>query len=223
MLRLLVLVLLLANSGYLAWSRGLLAEAGFAPAVQSEPQRLLQQIHPEAMKVLTTAEAKQLEAAAATPDPATSSPVECLQAGLFNETQTAALRIRLQNALPAGSWVLESSVEPARWMIYMGKYANADALEKKHGELRQLGVNFEPVNNLALKPGLSLGTFATQAESEAELARIAKRGVRTAQVIQERPEVRGQKLRLASVNAALKAQLDPIRDQLEGKTLETCR
>jgi hypothetical protein len=61
MLRSLVLALLLANAGYFAWTRGWLADYGFAPAVQSEPQRLTQQIRPEAMRLLTLEEARQLE------------------------------------------------------------------------------------------------------------------------------------------------------------------
>jgi len=39
MLRLLVLLLVLANAGYFAWSQGLLAAWGFAPAATGEPQR----------------------------------------------------------------------------------------------------------------------------------------------------------------------------------------
>lgn len=61
MLRLLVLVLLLANAGYFAWTQGLLADYGYAPVIQSEPQRLTQQIRPEAMRLLTASEARQLE------------------------------------------------------------------------------------------------------------------------------------------------------------------
>jgi hypothetical protein len=61
MLRALVLALLLANAGYFAWTRGLLADYGFAPAAQSEPQRLTQQIRPEAMRLLTAEEARQFE------------------------------------------------------------------------------------------------------------------------------------------------------------------
>lgn len=61
MLRALALALLLANAGYFAWTRGLLADYGLAPAAQSEPQRLTQQIRPEAMRLLTPEEARQLE------------------------------------------------------------------------------------------------------------------------------------------------------------------
>ncbi|HMZ87727.1 MAG TPA: SPOR domain-containing protein, partial [Giesbergeria sp.] len=51
MLRLTVIVLLLANAGYYAWSQGHLAEWGLAPAPQGEPQRLQQQIRPEAVRL----------------------------------------------------------------------------------------------------------------------------------------------------------------------------
>jgi hypothetical protein len=61
MLRAVVLALLLANAGYFAWTYGLLADYGFAPTPQSEPQRLTQQIRPEAMRVLSPEEARQLE------------------------------------------------------------------------------------------------------------------------------------------------------------------
>lgn len=272
MLRLLVLLLLLGNAGYFAWSHGALAPYGFAPAVQSEPQRLAQQLRPEALRILTPPEARQLESApgsanrpavltttvASAPtapfSPASSAPsaatstvaaltssaspavpasassqaqaavaTQCLQAGLFNDEQTAALRTRLQSALPTGSWAFESSVEPARWMIYMGKYSSPDALAKKRGELRQINVSFEPLNNPALEPGLSLGNFSSQLEADTELARIAKRGVKTAKVIQAQTELRGQRLKLAAVTPALRTQLEALKPQLAGKTLQACR
>ena len=255
MLRLLVLLLLLANGAFFAWSKGLLAPYGLAPASQSEPQRLAQQIRPEAIRILSTPGAASTSTTAApaastssplststttttatttTPTSAgvsatlasasvSASPTECLQVGLFNEEQTAVLRERLQSVLPAGSWVLESAVEPARWMVYMGKYSSADALAKKRAELRQLRVPFEALNNPALEPGLSLGTFTSQPDANAELERIAKRGVRTAKVIQQQLEARGQKLRLPAVSASLRPRLDELKPQLAGKPLQPCR
>ena len=229
MLRLLVLLLVLANAGYYAWGRGLLAPYGFGPLAQAEPQRMAQQIRPEAVRVLTPLEARQIEAGTptsaliSTPTASISSAVECLQVGIFNEEQTVVLRERLGQALPAGSWVLESALEPARWMVYMGKYTNADAVTKKRGELRGLSVSFEALNNPTLEPGLSLGRFDSQAAADTDLARIAKKGVKTAKVIQERAEQRGQRLKLAAVDAALRSQLDAIKPQLAGKALQACR
>ncbi len=232
MLRLLLL-LLLANGAYFAWSQGLLAAYGLAPASQSEPQRLTLQIRPEAIRILSTLGAASTSTAAApassplstdTSTTATTSTnaAECLQVGLFNEEQTAVLRERLQSVLPAGSWVLESAVEPARWMVYMGKYSSADVLVKKRAELQQLRVPFEALNNPALEPGLSLGTFTSQLDANAELDRIVMRGVRSAKVIQAQLEVHGQKLRLPAVNASLRPKLDELKPQLVGKSLLAC-
>ncbi|MDO8387601.1 MAG: SPOR domain-containing protein [Polaromonas sp.] len=226
MLRLGVLLLVLANAGYWAWSQGLLAAYGLAPAVQTEPQRLATQIRPEAIRLLTPEEARKIESGpsrvASAPEAGEAAAPECLQAGLFNEEQTATLRSALDATLPPGSWQLESSVEPARWIVYMGKYSNEEALAKKRGELRQLGVAFRPVTNPALAPGLALASFPAQADAEKELARIATKGVRTARVTQERAEVRGQILKLAAVDAALRAQLDAVKPQLGGKALQPC-
>ena len=227
MLRLVVLLLVLANTAYFAWSQGLLAALGLAPAVQTEPQRLGAQIRPEAIRLLSADEAEQRQSngnTANTAALAASAPTaaECLQAGLFNEQQTVALRASLEKALPAGSWQFESSVEPARWIVYMGKYSSEDALAKKRAELRQRGVPFRAVNNEALAPGLALASFASQPEAENELARVATRGVRTARVIQERTEARGQILKLPAADAGLRKQLDSLTGQLEGKVLRPC-
>ena len=222
MLRLLALVLLLANAGYFAWTHGLLADYGYAPAAQAEPQRLAQQLRPEAMQLLTAADARQLENAPA-PTAAAQPAPECLQAGLFTPEQSTALRTGLESTLPIGSWTLESGVEPGRWIVYMGKYTSEDALAKKRAELRGLGVSFEALANPALGPGLSLGHYGSQAEAERELAKAATRGVRTAKVVQERPEARGQMLRLPAADAALKAKLDALKLQLAGKPLQACQ
>jgi hypothetical protein len=222
MLRLLVLALLLANAGYFAWTQGLLADYGFAPAAQAEPQRLAQQIQPQAMQLLTPADARQLESAASSAPPAPPA-AECLQAGLFTPEQSTALRTGLESSLPIGSWTLESSVEPGRWIVYMGKYNSEDALVKKRAELRGLGVSFEALVNPALGPGLSLGHYGSQAEAERELAKAATRGVRTAKVVLERPEARGQLLKLPAADAAIKAKLDALKLQLAGKPLQACQ
>lgn len=219
MLRLLVLVLILANAGFYAWAHGMLAAYGFAPVTQSEPQRIAQQINPDALRILTPQEASFVQKSAAT---STLSGTECLQVGVFNEEQTVVLRERLVSGLPAGSWVLENVLEPARWLVYMGKYNSPDAVTKKQSELRGLGVSFEALDNAALEPGLSLGSFKTQADADLALARIAKKGVKTAKVVQDRTELRGQRLKIAAVDTELRSQLDNIKPQLAGKLFKPC-
>ncbi len=219
MRRFLVLILMLINGVYFAWSQGLLLGLGFAPAAQTEPQRMGQQIKPEALRLVS---AQELRLNDTSPSMSVKPPV-CLQAGLFDTAQSELLQRALAQQLPPGSWTLETVVEPARWIVYMGKYASADALLKKRSELAYLKLKFEPLRNPALQFGLSLGGFDTQTAANAELNALAKRGVRTARVVQERAELRGTMLRLAEADDALRARLEGLQPALAGKTLSLCQ
>lgn len=215
MLRLIVLLLLLANAAFFAWSQGLLASIGFVPAQQSEPQRVAQQIRPEAVRVVPGDEARRIEIAAA-PKP------ECLQAGLYTESEATVLKQAL-DAWPAGSWTIDPATEPARWIVYMGKYTDAPSLEKKKAELRSLNVSFEPLGNPSLEPGISLGGYPTEAAARQQLEALTQKGVRTAKVVQERTEAKGQLLKLPAVDETLRPRLDDLKSALGGKPLKPCR
>ena len=219
MLRLTALLLLLANGLFFAWSQGLLGPWGFAPVEQSEPQRMSQQIRPDSLRILGPEETRRVETAVATSAPRSA---ECLQVGPFEDAQLTALRRPLE-AWPVGSWSFEATVEPARWIVYMGRYAGADSINKKKAELRQLGVSFESLANPSLEPGLSLGGFTNQAEATRQLEELSRRGVRTAHVVEERPEVRGQFLRLPAVDESLRPRLEELKTLLGGKSMRPCR
>jgi autonomous glycyl radical cofactor GrcA len=222
MLRFFVILLLLANGAYFAWSRGYLAVLGLAPVSQSEPARMQAQIKPEAMRPIGSNDARRMEVATAPTPPAPAKPAECLQSSLLSEKLAQAVRAAAE-ALPTGSWALDSAEEPARWIVYMGKYNAPDVLAKKKSELRQLGVDYEPLLIASLEPGISLGGHATQAEATRELADLNKRGVRTAKVVQEKLAVKGQVLRLPAVDDALRGQLDGVRAALGSAALRSCK
>ncbi len=218
MLRLLVLILILANGLYFVWSENMLQAYGFAPAQQSEPQRLAQQIKPEAIRVLTPAEFKRVEAQVQ----ADLVPRECLMAGPFDDAQAGTLRHALEGTLSAGSWQIDTVEVPARWIVYMGKFPSAEALAKKQAELAAKKLVPLGLTNPDLQPGLSLGGFATQAEAVAELDKMALRGIRTAKVVQERKGGKQSQLKLPAVTAEVKAQLVDVKPALAGRTLQSC-
>ncbi|MEO7941104.1 MAG: SPOR domain-containing protein [Burkholderiaceae bacterium] len=220
MLRLLVLLLVLINAGYYAWSHDMLRAYGFGPVHQEEPQRLSQQIRPDAL-VIGSANPQQPPP---NPTAVVAPPVaaSCLQAGLFDATQAQALRQRIPSVLPDGAWSLDEVVVPPRWIVYMGKFADAQAVAKKRAELVALNLPVEPLLNPAFAPGLSLGGFDSQALAQAELAGLVKRGVRTAQVVQESAESRASMLRITPVDETVRARLDDLRPMLAGKTLQPC-
>ncbi|MBC7601214.1 MAG: SPOR domain-containing protein [Ramlibacter sp.] len=216
MLRLLVLVLMLANAAYFAWAQGFLAQWGIAPAQQGEPQRLAQQVNPDAIRLISADESRRIENAPPL------RPPECLQAGPLDDAQIAVVKQELQT-WPAPSWSVDPGVEPARWIVYMGKYPNVEMMAKKRAELRTLGVPFEPLQNAALEPGISLGGYTTQVEATKQLDVLNKRGVHTAKVMQERGELKGQVLKLPAVNDELRPRLDDLKAALGGKSLHVCR
>ena len=82
---------------------------------------------------------------------------------------------------------------------------------------------FEAVSNPALEPGLSLGGFPSQDAANAQLEALAARGVRTARVVLERPELRGLALRLPAVDDALRPRLAELQPLLSGQALRPCR
>lgn len=223
MLRIAVLVLFLANAGYFAWTHGWLGSA----QKQTEPERLAQQIHPEALQVLPpSVPAASAPAPAPAPSPtstpvaATPAPKQCLQAGPFDERQANALRSAAA-ALPPGSWSLSSTVQGGRWMVYIGRLADADAVEKKRGELRARNVPYDRPGP-AFEPGLSLGRYSSEEGAQRALTDLGKQGVRTAHVVVDRPETKLYTLHLPAVDGALKPQLETLKPALAGKPLRTC-
>jgi hypothetical protein len=218
MLRLLALILLLANGLYYAWGHELLRAYGIGPTQQSEPQRLAQQIAPEAVQLLSAAEFKRIEEEVKQDQ----APKECLQAGPFDADQATALRQTLGQILPSDSWVLEEAPIAERWIVYMGKYAAPDLLAKKRAEVVAMNLKPENLNNATLEPGFSLGGFEAKAAADAELARLAAGGLHTARVVQERASSMAYLLRLPAVGAALKPKVSDLRSALGSQSLHSC-
>ena len=219
MLRVLVLLLALLNAIYFAWSHRLLSPYGFGPAQQSETQRAAKQIQPQLVRILSTDEAGRADAA----PQGVARAEECLQSVLLDEPQAAALRQLALAVLPTGSWAIDSATEPARWIVYMGKYPDAQTLARRRGALASLNLRFELLNNPKLEFGLSLGGFDTEERARAELAQLRQRGVRSATVVQEHPELRGSLFKMPVVDDALRPKLDELKTALGGKSLQACK
>ncbi len=226
MIRLLVLLLVLANGAYFVWSQGLLRDWGLAPAQQGEPQRMAQQTQAGSLRILSAAELRAAEAAARAASLSSAQAAvakNCLQAGLFDEAQAQSLRPALATALGSATWSLESARQTARWLLYMGKYSRPELLQKKRAELQEIQVLYTELTQGSLAPGLSLGTFESQADANHALARLNKQGVRTAKVLLERPAQEGYLLKLPDATENLRAKVQALGPALAGKPLQACQ
>ncbi len=93
-------LMLLLNVLYGAWAQGWLLPYGFGPLSQREPQRLTQQIQPQAITLVSQEEARRK------PLDGTADNARCLQTGSLNANQAEAVRSLLQATWPPESWQL---------------------------------------------------------------------------------------------------------------------
>jgi len=104
-LRLLVLLLLVANLGFFGWTQGWLdALVGKRAQADREPERLTRQIEPQSLRVLSPPEAA-LAMSGARPGMADA----CLEAGPFSAADLATVEAALQAAMPGDGWVRRGS------------------------------------------------------------------------------------------------------------------
>lgn len=271
MLRIVFLLLVLANAGYYLWSHGHMAGMGLAPTVQSEPQRMQEQIKPEALTIEKSAQVK-IEAATDAAEPVASTkpepaakpevkpeakpeakaeakpdtkpeekaaeksevaakdskdakeakePESCYQASGIEEKQADTIRRALASK-PAKDWDLVASHKDGRWMVYMGKFPDAEFLDRKRGELRLMNIDFDRAGG-NLEPGLSLGRFSSEEAAQRQLASFVRQGVRTARVVQERPEVTVYALRLPKATVSFKNEVAMLAGKnLLPRALQAC-
>ena len=203
-LRWAVVGLLLANLALLVWLQGWARPWGFAPATSSEPWRVQQQIHPEALTLLS-AEAlasAQLQLARRT--------LPCWQTGPLDEASTLALEQALQALNPAPLSQSSEVDEPERWMLFMGPYASPTVLERKRAELQALKLNALEVTHPQWGQGLSLGAFESNTQAQQALSELGPRGVRTARVVRDHGSRAGRMVSVWTGDASVRAQLEVL-------------
>ena len=212
MLRGLVLLLLVANLLFFAWARGGLDQVvGVRADGDREPARLGLQVDPQVIRILSPQPfvppppPQAPQALSVVPAPAASgaSAVDatCLEAGPFLSTQVGTAEAALQTVLPANRWTSLRTEQAAVWAVYMGRYTDREARQKKIEELRRLDVAAEELRGVPeLGDGLSLGRHGDRASAEKALAELNRRGVRTARVVQLSPPTIGYTLRVDGSN-----------------------
>ena len=217
MLKALVGLLLLANLAFFAWTQGWLDGVVGARAIgDREPERLLRQVRPDAVRLLP--------AAGAASDAASSAASACLEAGPFSDAEVAAAQVAAQTLLPRGGWVTLKTEQPGSWIVYMGRYANREALTRKEDEIKRRKLPYEEIrDNPALAPGLSLGRFDARAAAVQALDQFVQQGVRTARVVELTAPASRHVLRVAQADPALAARLVASQDAgLANKGFAAC-
>lgn len=229
MLRFALLMLLIANAGYLAWTQGWMATLGWAPKEQSEPYRLQQQVRPDVLSIAQP-EPVSVPAPVATAPVLPAEPLEeilpqetlCLQSDSMDEAQSQAVQKALHSSdVPSSSWEVRTTSVTGRWMVYLGKFPNEMAMEKRRAELRGRKIGYDRAGG-NWEPGLSLGRFSTEESATRELSSMLNQGVRGARVVQERAPQTLYVLRFDQATAAQRTLLRSMQPALSGINLRPC-
>jgi SPOR domain len=170
------------------------------------------------------------EAASAVPVPSSPGAIAaqgdpvCLEAAYYAESELPEVERALGKLANKGrDWSVRTVPAPGTWLVYMGPYASPQEAERKHAELRRMGLAFEEVRSPAhLVPGVSLGRFNEAARANERLAEVQRKGVRTAQVQVATPARTLYAVRMNKADGRLQTVAVAVRPALRGKRFVPC-
>ena len=222
-MRIVFLLLLLANLGFLAW-----IYFG-ADRASDEPQLMEQQLNPQAIRLLSAEQvavlaAERAKQAAALAKPPKANVVACLELGAFNPGDVQRVQQALA-PLALGSRLSQRRAEEiANYWVFMPPQRDRQAANRKAAELRRLGVEdfFIVQEDPNFRFAISLGVFKTGEAARARLAELRTKGVRTARVGPRETSVHKVYFAVREVPDALASRLNELRQSLAGSELKEC-
>jgi hypothetical protein len=231
----LLIALVVANLLVLAWSLDVL------PVVsrhrEREPERLRQQVQPEAVQLITpTAASAALQAAAAqrsnvaaAPGPTAASAADasatvCLEAGPFAAGEVVAAERGLRELKwPSLEWTPQRSERGGSYIVYQGRFADDTAMARRRDDYRRQQITAEEVRNSPdLQPGLQFGRYDTRAAADAALAQLAQQGIKAARVVTINIPIVVTLLRVERGDGALAARLTQLNLPPAGSGFRPC-
>ncbi len=213
-LRNFLILLLLLNAGFLAWSQGGFADLGWPAANDREPAYIQQQVRPEMLSLQADVRTRKIAKI--------NNPTRCLTTSVFALPAAKKLAAQAQEVLPAGSWTMQDINTPGQWMIYMGRYPDSEAVERKKVELRRLRISSDLPVPSSYQPGISLGAFNNYEQAEEAHKQVLAKGARSARIVTEVEPVVGQQLRIEQADTAIEEQLQKLRPAMNGLGFQPC-
>ena len=220
MLKLIFWSLLAANAVLLAYSHGVL---GNFKGNEREPARMKNQLNTDKLLLVPAARAVAAVPAAAPPADLTA----CLEVGNFGPAEARRFEARLA-PLELGerqSRISVASTDVTSHIVYIPPQGSKEAAERKAGELKNLGVTnyFIMADNSAMKWGISLGVFKSEAAAEALLASLGKQGVHSAKVAPRGSPSSKLAFQFRAIDAATRSKLDDVAGSFPALETRACK
>lgn len=189
-MKFIIFLLVLANLLFYAFAAGLFGHAGNPDAA-----RLVQQVAPETIRLVSRGEPSTAAAPEASPAPVpapanddvlatavASADKVCLHWDAMQEQDANRLAMALEGKVEGFSLESrEASADSTGWWVFIPPLPDKAAADKKAAELRQLGISDYFViqeagpNRLAV----SLGVFSSEKSAQDRLAELKAKGIRS--------------------------------------------
>ena len=130
--------------------------------------------------------------------------VDCSETVALDDAQFAALKSALaKGGVPPDAIAERRQSQGGAWIVYLGRFADAQTWQQKADELKKLDVKFERVNApTSLAPGLSLGQFTSEGSATKKLDELTKHGVHAARVVTLTPPTIQRHLQVRATDPA---------------------
>ena len=208
-MRIVLLLLVLVNLGYYAWSQ-------FWQSPGSGDAHLVeQQVNREAIRILKPG---QVEAARRDAPKVTA----CMELGAFNLVDVPKLDEQLA---PLGNRVSQRRVDDtANWWVFMPPQGGREGAQKKVAELKRLGIEelFVLQDDPKAPFAISLGVFRSEESARNRLEQLRERGVRTAQVGRRPTAVQRVVYEIRAVDDETANRLAALKAAWPGTDLKEC-
>jgi hypothetical protein len=227
--KLLFLVLLLANLAVLAWQQGVF---GRMPESGREPERVNRQIEPERIRALAPDDVAAIRSKAReVPNPQSplagidlSSGQACVEFGDFSNEALARVQPRM-DAMALGERLSARVVEVPGWyMVYLPPLKTRAEANRAADEMRKRGVKELLViaDNSPLRFGIALGSFRDPELARQHQAALDKRGVKGVRVAETPSTLPGTRFQIKGVDAPLAQSLTAIHKDFPQSRLAAC-
>jgi hypothetical protein len=213
-MKLLFLLLVLANLGFYAYSQGY-----FPQTADPADEVMRQPLNPDKIHILNSVQVAGL--------PKVKPPskmASCLEWGTFSVSDATKAEQSLQG-LALGDRLSERRIEDTgSWWVYLppqGSKANAD---KKIGELKRLGVEdyFVVQDEGKWHFGISLGIFSSKDAATKQLEAVRAKGVHTAQAAERQTASTRVMVQIRDGGDPAIARVNDVKGNYPGTEAKAC-
>jgi hypothetical protein len=221
--------LLLANAALFAYGQGYL---GSFKAAEREPARMKSQLAAERIALVPAALAEAAAAArAAAPAPAPEpapvpATVACTEIGNFDAVTARRFEAQVQALGLAGKQtrINVPVTQVTQYVVHIAPQGSREAAERRAAELAARGVtNYYIMPDTALRWGISLGVFKSEAAAQSLRNALARQGLEGVRIAGRGPTVNELAYQFREIEPAARDQLAEIEKRFRDVDIRTCK